>query len=102
MISASLRRIETELRRESAGHAYPEVERVAISLCQAAAEETKVLPAGDSRILEIAAWVDELLEWTRVMLMAARASQAAELRQIYFLKGYLRQPRMAAQMSRDV
>jgi hypothetical protein len=102
MICESLRRIETELRREAACHHYPEVERLLVSLCQAAAEETKLLPAGDSRILEIATWVDELLEWTRVMLMAARASVASELRQAYFLRGYVRQTQMVAQMSRDM
>jgi hypothetical protein len=102
MISESLQKIEAELRRDAACHRYPEVQRLVVSLCQAAAEQTKVLPAGDSRILEIGAWVDDLLEWTRVMLVTARASQAAELRQAYFLRGYLRCTQTAAQMSRDL
>ena len=57
----------------------------------AAAEETGTLPAGDPQILEIAAWVDELLEWTGIMLRSARAAQADELRRIPFLRNYLRQ-----------
>jgi len=102
MIPESLRRIEAALRREAASHCYAEVERLSVSLCLAAAEQTRPMPAGDLRILEMAAWVDGVLEWARVILVAARASQAAEFRQACFVKGYLRQPQTAAQMSRDM
>jgi hypothetical protein len=102
MIAESLQRVEAELRREAVCQRYPEVQRLVVSLCRGAANQTSAMPAGDPRILEIAGWVDKILEWTRMVLTAARASQAAKLRQVHFLKGYLRQTQMAAQMSLDL
>jgi len=102
MISEPLRRLEAELRRETVSHSYKDVERLVRLVCATAAGETGRLAAGDSRILEIAAWVDNLLEWTRVMLTTARAVQAAELRQAYFVQGYLPYTNLPARTSLDL
>jgi hypothetical protein len=91
MISPALSIIGNGLRQAAGRRAYEEVQRLVVSLCDVAAEETRTLPAGHPQIREIAAWVDELLQWTGIMLRTARAAQADELRRIPFLKSYLRQ-----------
>ena len=92
-----------ELRSAAGRHAYAEVERLVVALCAATAEQARNLPAGDPQIRELATWLRELLDWTGIMLRAARAAQADEMRRIPFLKGYLRrQAAKAPQMSFDL
>ena len=68
-----------------------------------AAGEIRALPAGDPGIREIATWLNELFEWTEIMLRIARASQADEFRRIVFLQRYLpRQYRQGPQMRMEV
>ena len=89
MISAALTAIETELRQAAARRAYADVERLVVSLCAAAAGQARALPPGDPRIREIAVWLDEQLERTRILLRIARTAQADELRRLLFVKRYL-------------
>jgi hypothetical protein len=96
MIYSTLASMSNDLRRAAGRRAYGDVERLVASLCAAAAEQVKSLPAGDPRIREMAAWLDEQLQCTGTLLRIARAAQADELRRIPFLKGYLRRQSPAA------
>jgi hypothetical protein len=97
MISSTLADLGNDLRCAAARRAYADVERLAVSLGAAAAEQVRSLPAGDPRIDEIAAWISEQFERTDILLRIARAAQADEIRRIPFLKRYLAQrtPRAA-------
>jgi hypothetical protein len=92
MISSTLAAMSNSLRRAAGRRAYAEVERLVTSLCDAAAAEARSVPAGDPQIREIAAWLDQQLESTRVILRIARTAHADELRRIPFLKRYMNQP----------
>ena len=94
MISPTLDTLSIELRRAAARRAYAEVERLAVQVGAAAAEQTRALPAGDPGIREIAAWVNELFERTAILLRIARASQSNELRRITLLKRYMQAARV--------
>ena len=102
MMSAALVEKAAELRRAVEQHAYSQVADLAVSFCEAAAAETDGLAAGDPRIREAAAYVEGVLEWSRIMLCTTRASYADELRRIPFLQGYLRQAETGAHMGVDV
>jgi hypothetical protein len=91
MLSPTLATMSNDLRRAAGRRAYADVERLAVSLCTAAAGEARSLPPGDPRIREIAAWLDGQLETTGILLRIARATCADEIRRIPFLKRYLRQ-----------
>jgi hypothetical protein len=99
MISAPLTAIETELRQAAARRAYADVERLAVSIGAAAAQEARELPAGDPAIREIVAWLQGVYECTGILLRIARTAQADELRRLHFVKRYLpRQPRQTPQV----
>jgi hypothetical protein len=89
MISTRLATLSDELRRAAGRRAYAEVERLAVTVGTAAAEEARALPPADPGIREIAAWLNELFDRTEILLRIGRASQAVELRRITFLRRYL-------------
>jgi hypothetical protein len=92
MISSKLAILGNELQRAAARRAYADVERLAVRVGEAAAAESRGLPAGDPGRHEIAAWMKDLFDRTELLLRIARASQAAELRHLIFLKRYLSRP----------
>jgi hypothetical protein len=91
MIPPPLADIGDRLRRAAGSNDYPAVEGLVTSLCSTALEQAAALPPADPQIREIGAWVDELLDWTGIMLRSSRAAQADELRRIPFVQSYLRQ-----------
>jgi len=89
MISSNLAALSGELRQAAARRSYAEVERLAVKVGQAAAQQARALPADDPGVPEIAAWLKELYGRTEILLRIGRASQAGELRRITFLQRYL-------------
>lgn len=89
MISSTLATLSDELRQAAARRAYAEVERLAVRVGAAAAEEARALPAGGPGKNEIATWLREVFTSTEILLRIARASQADEFRRITFLQRYL-------------
>ena len=89
MISSNLAALSDELRQAAARRAYAEVERLAVKVGDAAAEQVRALPAGDPGVRDIAAWLKELFDRTEILVRIGRASQAGELRRITFLQRYL-------------
>jgi hypothetical protein len=103
MISTTLATIGNEMRGAAGRRKYAEVQRLAVSLSEAAAEHARSLPPGDPQIREIGTWLDRQLETAGIMLRIGRAAQADELRRIPFLKRYLgQQTRAASQMRLDL
>jgi hypothetical protein len=92
MISPTLVKLSNELAGSAGRGRYAEVERLAVRVGSAASEEVRALPAGDPRIREIAAWLKDLFDRTEILLRIGRASHAAELRRITFLRQYLPHP----------
>jgi hypothetical protein len=92
MIVPTLANLSDDLRRAAARRAYADVQRLAVQLGAAVAAQARTLPAGDPRIVEIAAWLKEEFTRTEILLRIARASQAAELRRATFLQRYLKRP----------
>jgi hypothetical protein len=92
MIASKLAILGNELQRAASRRAYADVERLAVSVGEAAAEASRALPAGDPGRREIAAWMKDLFGRTEILLRIARASQAEELRHLTFLKRYLPRP----------
>lgn len=89
MISSNLAALSDELRQAAARRAYAEVERLAVKVGDAAAEQVRALPAGDPGVRDIAAWLKELFDRTEILVRIGRTSQAGELRRITFLQRYL-------------
>ena len=85
----SLSKIEKELRRAVESQQFPEVQLLVVSFCEAVEAHVRALPAGDPSIPAVASMVDEVLQWTRSMLYAARESFAAQLREIPKINEYL-------------
>jgi hypothetical protein len=92
MISLKLIVQGKDLQRAASRRGYADVERLAMRVGAAAAEEARSLPAGDPGRDEIAAWLKDLFGSTEILLRIARASQAEELRHLTFLKRYLPRP----------
>jgi hypothetical protein len=89
MMSPALIALGNDLLQAASRRRYAGVSGLAPRVGAAAAAETQALPAGDSRRDEIAAWLKDLLGRTEILVRIARASQAAELRQVTFLQRYL-------------
>ena len=89
MFSSTLTSLSHELRGAAARRAYSDVERLAVKVGAAAAEEVRLLPAGDPGVGEIAAWLKELFDRTEILLRIARTAQADEYRRLMLLKRYL-------------
>jgi hypothetical protein len=92
MISLNLSLLGDDLRRAASRSAYADVERLAVRVTAAAAEEARALATGHEGVAEIAAWLKDQFDRTEILLRIARAAQARELRQVMFLKRYLPRP----------
>jgi hypothetical protein len=88
-MNESLSRIEKSLRCAVEAQHYAEVTRLVLSFCEAAEGHARALPPGDPRIGEIAALTHEVLQWTRTMVKAGRASIVLQLRQIPQVRRYI-------------
>lgn len=91
MISTALIEIENDLRRATGRRNYADVQSLLVALGAAAEKEARAFSPGDPRVYEIAAWLNQLWDWTGIMLRTARAEHADELRLVPFVKTYLRQ-----------
>jgi len=104
MTPPRLERLERELRHAAACRRYREVARLATEFGAAARRYAQTLPPGDPRAAEAARKVDGLLSWALVMMQAARAACAAQLRQVGTATRYSRrcgQPGRAAAVNLD-
>ena len=104
MIPPRLERLEKELRHAAASRRYREVARWAAEFGEAARAYAETRPPGDPRAAEAALKVDGLLSWALVMMQAARAACAAQLRQVDTATRYSRrcgQPGRAAAVNLD-
>jgi hypothetical protein len=88
MISSTLVNLSNDLRRAAARRAYADVQRLAVRVGAAAAEEARALPAGDPAVGEIAVWLTDLFDRAEILVRIGRASQASELRRVTFLQRY--------------
>ena len=93
MIPGSLSQIERGLRQAVERHQHAEAARLTRAFCQAAARHLEGLAGGDPEIAAIANRVFETLTWAKVMTLAARDSQAAELRRLNTLSRYFQEIR---------
>ncbi|HEX3745136.1 MAG TPA: hypothetical protein VHW09_14430 [Bryobacteraceae bacterium] len=100
MTSPTLATLGSDLQKAAGRRAYADVQVLAVRIGEAAAAEVRSLPAGDAGIREMAAWLADLFRRTEILLRIARASQAAELRRVTFLRRYLlpQQDRRAARV----
>jgi len=99
MISSGLIKAGNNLRQAATRRAYRDVEHLARKAGADAAAEARALPAGDPGVGEIVDWLTDLFDRTEILLRIARASQAAELRRIAYLRRYLpAQDRRAARV----
>lgn len=88
----SLSGIEKELRRAAGSRQYGDVQRLVLAFCEAAEDQARKLPPADPRIGEIAAMTQKVLDWTRTMVQADRASLVLQLRQIPKVRRYVPAP----------
>jgi hypothetical protein len=82
MIPSRLERLEAELRGAAASRRYAETTRLAAEFGEAVRSYMQTLPKADPRVREAEAKLDDALSWALLMLKAARASCAAELRRV--------------------
>jgi hypothetical protein len=104
MMPPRLERLESELRQAAACRRYREAVRLATEFGEAARAYAQTLPRGDPRAAEAARKVDSLFSWALVMMQAARAACAAQLRQIETATRYSRrcgEPGRAAAVNLD-
>jgi hypothetical protein len=104
MMPPRLERLESELRQAAACRRYGEAVRLATEFGEAARAYAQTLPRGDPRAAEAARKVDSLFSWALVMMQAARAACAAQLRQIETATRYSRrcgEPGRAAAVNLD-
>jgi hypothetical protein len=88
-VRRSFSEIEVDLRRAVLNQSYSEVERLALLFCEAVEAHVRVLPPGDPSIPEIAAMVQEVLEWSNSMVRSDREILASQLKLIPKVKPYL-------------
>jgi hypothetical protein len=89
MIPERLQQLERELRAAAAARLYPEVRRLATEFCSVAAAYASALPAEDPRVANAAAKVDEVLNWSILMMQLARSACSSELQRIRTTRQYL-------------
>ena len=90
MTPLRLEQLEAELRSAAASRRYAETVLLAAELCQTQRAYAQSFPKGDPRAREAARKVDEVLSWALLMLKAARASCARELRRVTTAGRYVR------------
>jgi len=89
MTQEAFSRIENDLRNAVRLRRYAEVERLAQLFSAAAVNRVRSLAPGDAERANLVRHAEEVLEWSRMMVSAARASTADELRHLPFVKRYL-------------
>jgi hypothetical protein len=99
---AVLYQIEIEFRRAIEGRRFAEAQRLSDSLCKAAELHAKALPPGHPDIRRIGDWLQETLEWARLMICVFRASLAADLRALPILNRYLTSSTPAYSIAVDI
>lgn len=90
MIPESLLKLEQQLRLAAETQHYDDVQRASAALCQAVESHLITLRAGDPDVSRIADRLSRTLDRTLLLMLAARAACADELRRISKLNGYLR------------
>jgi hypothetical protein len=85
-----LEQLEAELRGAAASRRYKETARVAVEFGEAVRAYEQTLPDNDPRAGEAARKLDEALSWALLMLKAARAACAEELRRVTTARRYVR------------
>src|SRR5579883_2192143 len=80
--------LERDLRRAAERRQYREIERLAELYCQAARRRLEAMPRGCPGAQRIARDAVALLEWTLLMLYAARESCRADLQRVSSLRRY--------------
>jgi hypothetical protein len=89
MSDECLTHLENDLRTAAVQRRYTDVERLARLYCSAAEAQAKSLPRGDPRIAQMVRHVEATLEWSRLILCAARAIAADELSSLPLLSRYI-------------
>jgi len=95
-VHRSFSEIELELRRAVLSQSYSEVQRLAISFCESVEAHVRALAPGDPSLPEIAAMVQEVLEWSSSMVRSDREIFAFQLNMIPKVKPYLPVGRLLA------
>jgi hypothetical protein len=104
MIPSSLEQLEAEVRGAAASRRYADTARLAAEFGKALRAYAQTFPRNDPRAREAARKLHEVLSWTLLMLKAARASCAAELRRVTTAGRYVRpcgQPGRTARLRLD-
>jgi hypothetical protein len=89
VISPALTGLSSQLRHAIARRVYADVERLAVQLGAAAAEEARGVPEARA---EIAAWLKQEYECADILLRIGRAQKADTLRRTVFLQRYFPGP----------
>jgi hypothetical protein len=85
-----MEQLARELRLAAAGREYQKVARLAGELGEAARAFAESLPKGDSRAVEAARQLHDLISWALVMMQAARSACTLELRRVTTATRYTR------------
>ena len=93
MIPPYLEQLEEQVRHAAASRQYREVAPRIDAFAGSVRAYVQSLPKGDPHRAEAARRVIDLLSWSLVMLQGARASCAAELRQVVTADRYSRRNR---------
>jgi len=80
--------LERSLRAAVARRSYAEAQKIAAELSAQAAEDWRALPRDALRARGVFDRLQNLLEWSRLMTCASRASQADELRRARLTNRY--------------
>jgi hypothetical protein len=89
MAPSPIPELENRLRRAVVARRYDDVRRIALEFCSAARTAIGQLLPGDPLRRETILHVDRTLEWSRVMMILARASLSSDLRRFTFLRKYV-------------
>jgi hypothetical protein len=98
MIPKPLAALEHELRLAVRTRQFAEAGRLVIPYCRSAADHITSLPPGSVSGSEIATRVLEVLDWSNLMLLTARAAIADDLAPLPMISRYLTPPDGAPQM----
>jgi hypothetical protein len=90
-MTETLAKLEQNLRRAAESGRYDDVQCLATAFCQAAAAHLKALPTQDHGRRQIAIRIMDVLDWTLLMMLTARASCLDELSRVLVANRYLHQ-----------
>jgi hypothetical protein len=89
MSTEALEQAEDLLRHAVTYRHLHEVDSRVLAYCSEADEQLRLLPEQDSRHRALLTRVLDMLEWTRLMLYAARAACAAKMERVATIDRYL-------------